>query len=99
MVKILIALVVIAHTSYSQHFYLNGRVVEISPARISIDLGSSRVQYVVSPNARVVRHYRSGGSILEDPADRSQIRPGRIVTVKVENNVVTEIIVEEYHEK
>lgn len=80
--------------SFTEHVYLNGKVINYSSNTIKID--SSKEFYFISDKVRVVKHIKKKNSIYEEPANLRELKVGQSVTLKVIGKTILEIIIEEY---
>lgn len=78
----------------SHHVYLNGKVINFSDTTIKIDT-AKEVFYIVK-TTKVLKHIKVGSSIYEEKASLKELKTGYSVTLKIKNNIVDEIIIEEY---
>lgn len=80
--------------SFTEHLYINGKVISLSSNTIKID--SSKDFYFISDKVRVVKHIKKKNSIYEEPATFRELKVGQSVTLKVIGKTIHEIIIEEY---
>lgn len=80
--------------SFTEHVYLNGKVINYSSSTIKID--STKDFYFISDKVRVVKHIKKINSIYEEPTTLNELKVGKSVTLKVIGKTVHEIIIEEY---
>lgn len=78
------------------HEYLNGKVEQFSPNLITINTGYKVVSYPVALNVSILKHTTHKGAFFEEPAKSGEIKENKFVTIKIENGIVTEIIIEDY---
>ncbi|HHL39369.1 MAG TPA: hypothetical protein ENJ37_02575 [Deltaproteobacteria bacterium] len=74
------------------HQWYNGYVDEVAPGLIKVD----RRTFRVNRQTRVVKHVKRRGAVYEEPARLDELRRFDRVTVKDEDGVAMEIIIEKY---
>lgn len=95
--KALIMLLVLGLFALAQgHVYINGKLHSFGQKIITLEvLGSKRI-YNLDRGVRVIKHIIAGGAIYEEPARLSDVKPGNSITIKVEDGLVKEIVLEVY---
>lgn len=76
----------------SSHFYVTGKVTNISQSEITV----AGVRCHLARKVRVIVREKSGDSINERTATLSAVSSGYDATVRVDGNVIDEIIIERW---
>jgi len=76
----------------SSHIYVNGRISHISNSSITV----AGVQCHLAKKVRVLVRDKRNNSFYEYPSTTSSVSTGSVATVRIDGNVVDEIIIERW---
>ena len=74
------------------HVYIDGIVASISERTITVD----GKDYSIAPDCRIVQHIENKGAFHEETAELSDIEINVYVYMKVQDNIVNEILIEDW---
>ena len=90
-----IMLFFLTYTGFTRsHYYFNGKVNAISKNYDYINVSGE--DFYIAQDCRVAIHKEVNGAFFENPASLRDIKIGDWVTIKVIDNLVTEILIERY---
>lgn len=88
----LFLVLIISKPALAEHTWYTGYVRDFPKGSINV----SEHIYPVDPEVKVIQHYEKQNSIYEEAKKIEDVLPGQMVTIKIDNGYVTEIIIIRY---
>ena len=86
---LMVYLLVTIRTAGAEHRYYTGVVTEVSYTSITVNSET----YPIGSKAKILERRNDGGVLIEKKASRSELIPGKKVSLRLDDDVATEIVI------